>query len=144
MTETKIKSIVGILIVCAQFIVLGLILILYFMGGFLFDEMTTSIALILPMFSLYTTSIIKHFYDNRFNKEEGENLNSTYIFMTLFIPSVFIVALVATIMLKAFNMGFSSFEQFKTTLTIIQAGFGAYFGLVLTSLFDIDVKRKTR
>ena len=136
MTEEKVKSLVGIFVVCSQFLVLVVVFVLYLAGGFLFEEMTTSVGLITPMLGVYVTSVIKYFQVNRFLQKKGRTLNLTYTIITLLIPVAFIAALVSVVFLKAFNIGFSSFDQFKTTLAIVQTGFGIYFGIVLTSLFS--------
>jgi hypothetical protein len=43
--------------------------------------------------------------------------------------------------MKAFNKGFSNFEQFKTMLAIGETAFGTYVGLVLSSIFELDIKK---
>ncbi len=116
---------------------------LYFFGGFLFEEMTTTIALIIPMFSIYTTSIIKYIIANK-NKIETELklINKAYAFIAFAIPLIFVLLILSIVFMKVFNIGFSSFEQFKTMLAISETAFGAYIGLVLTSLFEISQSKE--
>jgi len=46
--------------------------------------------------------------------------------------------------LKAFNIGFSNFEQFKTMLAISETVFGTYVGIVLSSVFTIDTDKTAK
>jgi hypothetical protein len=108
-------------------------------GGFLFDEMTTAIALILPMFSIYTTSIIKYILANKNQITDSSNLVSkAYKFIAYSIPAIFVLFIISVITLKACSIGLSSFEHFKIMITIGETAFGTYVGLVLTSLYDIE------
>ena len=51
MTEVQLKSRVGLFLIISHFSIILFIVILYLFNGFLFEEMTTAIALIIPMFS---------------------------------------------------------------------------------------------
>jgi len=96
-------------------------------GGYLFEEMTTTIALIIPMMSVYTITIIKNIIATRTPKKmKSKTVIKEYTFLTYFIPCLFIFFLTAMILLKAFNVGFASFEQFKLMLAISETAFGAY------------------
>jgi len=137
MTEAQNKSIVGLLLVFSHFGIIIMIFVFYVLGGFLFDEMTTSIALVAPMFSLYTTAIFKHFIKRkRKTKAKAELLTKEYIIISLFVPSVFVLFLGTIVVLKAYNFGLSSFEEFKIMLGVGESVFGIYIGLVLSSAFD--------
>jgi hypothetical protein len=53
-------------------------------------------------------------------------------------PIVFTVYLVSLVVLKAFNVGFSSFEQFKSLLIASETVFGVYVGITLGSMFRLE------
>ena len=139
MTETRLKNQIGILIILANLTIIILILVLYLMGGFLFDEMTTIIALTVPMFSVYTAAILKNIVSNKTIKTtEGSEVTIQYVFISWLIPSAFCIYLGVIISLKSLNIGFGSFEQFKTMLVASETIFGAYVGIVLSSMFEVE------
>lgn len=143
MTELKLKNQVGILIILANLAIIILVLVLFVMGGFLFDEMTTIIALTVPMFSVYTTAILKNIVSTRTEiaVDDGPTVTTQYTFVSWLIPSAFCVYLGTIILLKALNVGFSSFEQFKVMLVASETIFGAYVGIVLSSMFELPKKK---
>lgn len=138
MTENKLKDEIGIFIILANLLVVGVALTLYFLGGFLFEEITTTIALIVPMFSVYTTAIIKSIIDHRNESvDSSAQVTKSYVFIVWIFPVLFTAYLVSLVLLKSYNIGFSSFEQFKTFLIASETIFGTYVGLVLSSMFRI-------
>ena len=142
MTEARLRDQIGILVIISNVLVVVSTLILFFLKGFLYEEMTTTIALVVPMFSVYTTAIIKSIIANRATvRDESPKVSAQYIFISWLFPSVFTLYLIALVFLKAFNVGFSSFDQFKTTLVASETIFGAYVGLILGPMFHI-AKRK--
>jgi hypothetical protein len=95
------------------------------------------------MFSVYTTAIIKSIIASRTATVDNSPIVSPqYIFISWLFPLLFSLYLVALVFLKAFNVGFATFEQFKLSLVASEAIFGAYVGLVVGSMFDVR-KRKT-
>lgn len=145
MTDIRLKNQIGILVILANLIVIALTLALYLAGGFLFEEMTTIIALIVPMFSVYTTAILKNIVATRTDVHTvGSPVTKQYVFVSWLIPLVFCIYLVTLISLKSLNIGFNSFDQFKTMLVGSETIFGAYVGVILSSMFDIRRKKKKR
>lgn len=142
MTEHKLRDRVGLFLIISNILVVVAAIALYFLGGFLFDEITTTIALIVPMFSVYTTAIIKSIIANKQELVDSSPLVSgAYVFIAWLFPIVFTLYLIALVFLKAYNVGFSSFEQFKAFLIASETIFGAYLGLVLSSMFRITKER---
>jgi hypothetical protein len=138
MTERSLRDLVGIFIIIANLLVIAVTLILYFLGGFLFDELTTTIALLVPMFSVYTTAIVKSFVSHRRQiRDTSSPVTPQYVFVAWVFPLTFTAFLVTLVVMKAFNVGFSSFEQFKGLLIASEAIFGVYVGLVLSAMFSI-------
>jgi hypothetical protein len=142
MTERTLKNLLGNLIIGTQFLAIALTLILWGFSGFTFDEMTTTIALIIPMLGVYIPPLLKRSHDERFSSQSSNqgnrNLSTSYIFNVLFIPSFFIFLLIVSIMLKAFNLVFSNFGDFKIMIALIQTLFGAYAAQLITRLFDFE------
>lgn len=138
MTEGTIKSLVGVGVVLGYLGIVVLTIILYFFGGFLFDELTTIIALIVPMFGIYCSAIIKYITTNRGAKRKKTiEITRVYALISVIFPSVFIFSLGVIIVLKACNLAFSNFDQFKMTLGLLQTAFGVYMGLILAEMFEI-------
>ena len=139
MTEQKLRDQVGIFLILSNLVVVITALVFYFLGGFLFEEITTTVALIVPMFSVYTTAIVKSFIEHRRNiSDKSHVVSGTYVFVVWLFPTSFTIYLVSLVVLKAFNIGFSSFEQFKAFLIASETIFGAYVGLVLGSMFRLE------
>ncbi|MGV3572663.1 MAG: hypothetical protein ACO1PB_18860 [Ramlibacter sp.] len=142
MTERSLRDSVGVFIIVANLAVIGCTFFLYFLGGFLFDELTTTIALLVPMFSVYTTAIVKSFVSGRRRtRVASPQVTPQYVFISWIFPIAFTTYLIALVVLKAFNVGFSSFEQFKSLLIASEAVFGVYIGLILSSMFSIPKDR---
>src|SRR4051794_39011310 len=55
----RLKRTITILMVVSHLLTFFWLLVLYFLGGFAFDELTTSIALLMPLFAGFTTMIVK-------------------------------------------------------------------------------------
>lgn len=145
MTENNVRNAIGILVIVANIAVVLCTLILYFLGGFLYDEMTTTVALIVPMFSVYSTAIIKSIIAKRnVLIDNSPVVSKSFIFVSWLIPVAFIIYLVTLVFLKAFNIGFSTFEQFKGLLVASETIFGAYLGLVIRSMFTVETPQPSQ
>jgi hypothetical protein len=137
MKNLSFKTQVGLGFVISHFLILILILVCKFMGGFSFDELTTTIGLVIPLFATYTSSIIKDIVKNAQVTATIENSYSApFRFITLFLIGLFFAYLVLIIILKAFNYGFENFEQFKILLGLSEAIFGAYIAQIIFSMYD--------
>jgi len=136
MTETGVRQTIGVSLVLAHLIVMGLLFVLFVLNGFTFDELTTAIAIISPMFAVYTTGIVRYIIDSRsLPKMEEGPVRGSFVFLSFLMAFLFTAALVSMVLLKAFNMAFSNFEQFKHSLTIIEIIFAVYVGQIVGSLF---------
>ena len=136
MTELQLKNKIGLFLIISHFSIILFVVILYLFHGFLFEEMTTTIALIMPMFSIYTTAIIKNIIANRTQPQLwSKPVTREYQFIMFFLPSLFIFFLVTINVIKIFNI--VTFEQFKIMLGISETAFGTYVGIVLASMFEV-------
>lgn len=143
MTESKLKIAVGLFVVLSHLTLLILAAVLFVAGGFLFEEMTTTIALVIPMFSIYTTAVIKYIVSNRgvLNNKDGL-VTKSYAFISFLLPVIFVLLVGAAICMKASNIAFANFEQFKIMLGVLETAFGTYMGIVLSSMFEIKRKEE--
>jgi hypothetical protein len=132
---------VGLFFVVTHFIILAWVLICKFMGGYTFEEMTTLIALLIPMFASYSTVIIKDIVKNAEVDQTNKVVyTAQFKFLTLFLCILFFGFLFTVIFLKAFNYGFEDFEQLKLTVGILESMFGAYVGQFIFSMYKAPNK----
>lgn len=136
MNEYELRSRIGIFLIVSQFVLVTIVFISYLFGGYNFDEMTTTIALMFPMLSAYTTGIIKYFISNREQQlVSSNNVTNQFVFITYLVPVLFVFGLGFVILIKPFN-GFGNFEQFKTVLAIIESIFGGFTGYIMSALLE--------
>lgn len=140
MEKNKFKNIIGLVLIVSHFLVIVLTIIYFFLGGFKFSELTTTISLIIPIYATYTSyiikDIVKHSGESK-HKKKTYNYNKVYIFITLFVISLFNLFLISIISLKAFNIGFQDYDQFKILLALTETIFGVYVGQLIAKLFNI-------
>jgi hypothetical protein len=138
MTARTLQAIVGVIFIVSHFAVLILVAAFYIARGFTFEEMTTTIAIVAPVFAGYTLIIVRAIMAERTqgNTAPQKNERFLFIFLSLFVPAVFVLVLVAIICLRAYNVGISSFEQFKTMLALAEGVFAVYLGPIIQALFS--------
>jgi hypothetical protein len=138
MTARTIQAIVGVIFIVSHIGVLILVAAFYIARGFTFEEMTTTIAIIAPVFAGYTLIIVRAIMAERTQSDTVPKVKERFLFtfLSLFVPVVFVVVLVAIICLRAYNVGISSFEQFKTMLALVEGVFAVYLGPIIQSLFS--------
>ncbi|MEO6175349.1 MAG: hypothetical protein ABIP27_09380 [Flavobacterium circumlabens] len=127
---------IGLLFVVTHFVILVYTFICKFLGGFTFEELTTLIALLIPLFSAYTTAVVKDIIKNNQQTADPEiTYSRPFRFVIIFICSLFIIFLFTIITLKAFNYGFEDFEQLKLTVGVVEAIFGGYVAQLIFSIY---------
>ncbi len=137
MTENSLKNKIGILLIILHFFVLSLVLFAFLRGGFRFDEFTTTVAIIVPMFAGYTTAIIVYFSSNRFKSEDtSREVTAIFAVLSAAFPLTMFIALAVSIIFFASSKAFSNFEEFKGTLSILETIFAAYVAKFAYTLFD--------
>lgn len=140
MNERGLRELIGVGFVVAHLVEILLLLGFYILGGLAFDEMTTAMGLIMPMFLAYTAAIVRYFRRFRGGIPAGLNLEPAYVFVTLAPAVLFALLVPVATMLKAFNLGFGSFEEYKGVLLLLEGVFGAYLGFTMPALFGSTPK----
>lgn len=136
MTESKTRTALGLFLVVSHFAVLVLIITLHFFGGFTFDEMTTAVAIITPMFASFTTVIVSQVIAERTQfRAASKQVSMAFVFLSFFFPVLLVAYLVAIILLRAFNVAIENFENFKGLLALGETAFAVYIGQFVKSLF---------
>jgi hypothetical protein len=136
MTESKVKELLAYFLVIAHFGIIVIVITSWVLRGFTFAEMTTTVALIVPMVATYTTPVIHYAIKNR-NVGIGRSrpVTRVFVFISFLVPSIFITSLCAMIALKATNFAFDDFDQFKISLALCESAFGIYIGSIVAALF---------
>lgn len=137
MAEETLRIRLGLFLIVAHFGILLMVIVFWLAGGFLREEMTTSIAIIAPFFAAYTTAIIRHLIKTKHpTPDQGRPVTSAFVFVSFLTPSLFVLLVAGAVVLKAFNVGLTSFEDFKILLGTAETGFGVYVGQLIYSLFE--------
>jgi hypothetical protein len=140
MSESKLRAIVGLFLVSAQFGLILLVIVLYALPrprGFSYEEMTTTLGILAPAFAAFTLPIVKHIVEHRYDRLKGRELGAQFVVLSLLFPTLFSLFVAGSILAKAYGWAFEGFEQFKTFFGIVQALFAAYVGYVIAGLFDL-------
>lgn len=137
MTERKLKYSLGLFLIASHFCLLIACIVFYFLNGFSIEEFTTVVAIIAPVFAGYTTSIITFIIkDAHVLKDKTKRVTGVYASLSFVIPLLLVLIFGVSIALKAFNLAFENFEDFKRFLTLIESLFAAYVGMFVYSLFE--------
>jgi hypothetical protein len=135
MREHSLKISVGVFLILSHFTVLILVMVVSAIGGMDFAETTMSVALITPMFATYTIAIIRFIIDHKGADEVKSPLvNKAYIFISFFIPALFISAIV---LLRGYRIWIRDPEMYKYLLGAAETIFGVYVGMILRDMFEI-------
>ena len=136
MNELNLINKIGIFLIISQFSLVIIVFLFYLAGGYNFDEMTTTIALMFPMLSVYTTGIVKFFTRNRNEISVRQSrVTRQFVFIVWFFPIMFVLALGFIIIIKPLQ-AFTNFGEFKTLLSIIESLFGGFTGYVISVLLE--------
>jgi hypothetical protein len=143
MTSPTLRAIVSSILVIGHFLILATVFIMYTLSGFTFTELTTTVSILLPITSVYTSTVIKEIIRDREGGKAHSTYSISYSLISLLIPLGFILYLVAIVVLKSFNRGIENFDQFKTLLVTGETIFAAYVGLIVHSMFDAQADSAT-
>jgi hypothetical protein len=137
MSEVKLKYALGMFIVLCHVVVLLYTLVLFAIHGFSFSQLTTLLAIIIPMLAGYTTSIVAFIIKDRHRlNTKSKKVTASFVVLSFLFPGVFILVIVVAVTLQAFSLAFDNFENFKGTLVLIEGAFAVYVGKFVASLFE--------
>ncbi len=137
MTERGLKNRVGLFLIAVHLFIIVLVLVCFAVGGFDFDEMTTVLAVIVPMFAGYSTAVISHIVNERFVlKDTSKPVSGMFASLAFVLPTLFAMLIVAAILLQARGLTFADFEQFKKSVILIESLFAVYIGRLIFSMFE--------
>lgn len=128
---------IAYLMLVSHFGIIALVIVMFFYGGYSFSEMTTTVGILGPLFAGYTSAIVAYVIKHKTDMEDTARLvNPLFAVLAFATPIAFTVVLVLCVVLKARNVGFSNYEQFKTTISILEGAFAVYVGQFVHSLFE--------
>ena len=135
MTMHAHKISLGIFLVVTHFGILLSIFAFWIKGGFLFDEMITALGLIAPLFAGYSTVIFAYITDHQRGTPPPEPVTVSYRVTSFFVALMFAVVVGGAVVLWAYKIGFTDFEQFKIVVGLLEGLFGVYVGQFIYSMF---------
>jgi hypothetical protein len=137
MTEHELKVKLGVTLVASHFGILMLLMVLFAAGGFRFEDFTTTVAIIVPMFAGYSTAVTTFIVNDRHSRNtRSPRVSSVYTMMSFAFPLVFTLILASAILAQSFGVVFRDFEQFKQALVLIEGTFAIYVGRFVYSMFE--------
>jgi membrane-associated protease RseP (regulator of RpoE activity) len=136
MTERQLKYGAGMALILSHVAIILMIIGFRFVNGFNTDEFTTLLALVTPMFSGYTASIIAFVVtDRHVSADTSQPVTGAFIALTLLLPLLLAGLTVVAIAVKAYNLVFTDFEDCKRFLIALESIFAVYVGMLIYALF---------
>ena len=137
MTRDQVRTAVGFVVVILQLLSLASVVIGFFLGGFRFDEMTTTVAIITPLSAAYVALVVRFAVEARGRVPSDRRKASALLILTaMTFPLCFGMLVWVAIVAWAGDRGFENFEQFKVFLGLSEVAFGVYLSRVVKGLFN--------
>jgi hypothetical protein len=136
MTEIALKRSAGLFMLAIHLVSVLLVIALFFMGGFTFEQMTTALATIGPMFAGIATQIVTYFTESRFVvADRSRHVTAEFRLITFGFPAILGLLVWGATIAQANGAVFSDFEQYKMILVVFEGIFAAYIARTMTALF---------
>jgi hypothetical protein len=138
MNEWRVKLLVGFYLIGIQCALVGVAIYEMFIGGLLFQQFTTILGFVVPLFSGYISVIVKFFVTHRYlpRLKTQRQISAPFAVLSLFFPTLFGAFLGGCIVLAGKNMFFRDFDDVKTAIGLAEAAFGVYIGQFVFTLFE--------
>lgn len=144
MKEKTLKSSILLLMLIAKIFTIGLILFHYATDGLEKGEAYSILTLILPLFTVYLTVIIKDVLSNPYKekkKKDQENsekiepirVKNSISVMTFIVFPIYFMALV--IIINQTAKGNMQADELQKIVGLIESAFGIYIGQIIMTLF---------
>ncbi len=137
MKEKTLKNIILFLMLSAKLLIITLILFHYATQGLEKNETYSIISLILPLFMVYLTIIIKDLVSNPYKvadaKEKPVVVKGSITAITFIIFPIYFIALAYCINQTA--KGEMQTDDLQKVLGLIESAFGVYIGQIIFTLF---------
>src|SRR5438045_8853213 len=114
MNKVHLQQSIGLTVIFGHLTVMLYIMVYFFLDYLSFPEMTTSLALVSPMFAIYTTAIIKHFTSHQLRAmHPGPRLSFPFVLISFLFPTVYILLAFVLLTTRADARLLTSFDQFS-------------------------------
>lgn len=136
MTEQKLKSRIFFFMILSKVFVVFIVLFHWQTGGYSLSETLATIALILPLFTVYLTAMVKDTLANPYvdKRKKSKQIKGSITFLTYVIFPLYTLAIIYFISLKP-QPGPFHFEHLQAAIAGIETGFGIYIGQIVFALF---------
>ena len=89
-----------------------------------------------PLFSAFTLAIVTDFVKNRSRRDAGPRVNGAFVFVTLFFPIIYTIAIFGLI--TAWPIGWiGKIEQLRRGVAACETLIGAALGIAMGALFEM-------
>ena len=136
-TDAQLRTHIGLFWIVAQLAVLATIFVCYSLGGFEFDELTTLLAVVLPLFAGVSTVVVRFFAQNRHSIARGRPVAGTFVALVWLFAVAFALTVVWVIVGRATNRLFDTFDQAKLFLAGLEVVYVVYVAQLLAPLFGV-------
>lgn len=118
-----------------------LLVVLLAKSHFTFDQCVDLVFILAPLFSAFTLAVIADFVKRRHSTAKGKRVNGAFLFITLFFPLVYALAVFGFI--SAWPLGWiDRIDQLKRSLAATETLLSASLGLVFGALFEFKTSKK--
>ncbi len=137
MKEKRLKNIIMFLILSAKIITIGLILFHYATDGLQKKDTFSLITLILPLFTVYLTVMIKDILSNPYVEKEDKpkikKVKGSIVLLTFIVFPLYFAAIIISINLAA--QGSLQIEELQQIIGLVESAFGVYLAQIILTLF---------
>jgi len=134
-SEQKLKHHVLILMIVTKFAMIAFLFTLWESGGFSTDQFMGTLTLLIPLFTTYTTLMMREVVSSRHTTTYLSPLRikrsfqwTTYLFMIGY-------GLLFALAIGIKPTGKISYQQMSVLLTLLEGGFGIYVGRIVFALY---------
>ena len=143
MKESRLKTYILVFMLLAKIATIALIMFHFNTRGLEKNEMISALTLILPLFTVYLTVIVKDIISNPY-KEKASNDNnkrmkSSISIMTFIVFPIYFFAIVVSVNQTA--QGNLSGNELQQIIGLIEGAFGIYVGQIVFALFQKEEKK---
>ena len=109
---------------------------IFYGGGLDLSQFTTLSGMLVPMFCCYGSDAMRILVEERYKEEDtSPKIIIEFVVLSFVIPTIFLVAIGASIWGQVAAHTFMTFEQFKIFLMFVESTFAVYMSSATNTLF---------
>lgn len=142
MTDLQLKDRLAYILFAAKFGVIVWTFFMWMTKGYNFQQLTEILAILIPLFSVHMTIIIKDYLENKEHKKQvGIHIRKPLVFFSQTLPIGYTIYMLLVIAMVPGQD--KAFAQMKTLLGVGETIFGVYLGMIISTLFKaVNVEGK--